>query len=468
MIVNSLLKFYSNSPLFIQSNEKLPIKASNSLPEFFQEEFPTFQEFIDVYYQYMSEKTDGFKSISSIKDIDEVGRKYLRLFYQMYAKDMPEFPYMNMADFIRNSKEFYVSRGSEDSFKFLFRIMFGQEIDIKYPKENMFAGSIGKWNQRVSIYVEIEDGEITEELVGRKLLIRALDGSTSSFVVNSYTEVSPNVYEIDVENFIKQNVIDGAKVFAFYSPQTQSYRLRGKVRSGSNKFVILSPGTNFLPGQVYTVDGPDGDIVVRVTATNVNDGIKQLEFVSFAGTTSGEFVRSIKNALVRFLPGTINTYTGYYENTDGFLSNQSKLQDSYFYQVFSYVIKSRVSRELYIDIMDKILHPTGLISFSEYETGSEYDLTLTPETDVNVDLDILDAINIYDEFQRKLKAFRGFSDTINITDRIQIAVKKYFEDEIEITDAGTLDYWKAGEYVEAGYTVGELYTTDQHIHISWP
>lgn len=467
MIVNSRFNLYSSSVFYLKTDEKLPPKASNSLPEFFQEEFPTFQKFIDLYYRYMSRRSEGYKGMSTIADIDEIGRKYLSAFYKMYAKDMPEFPYIGMADFIRNSRSFYVSRGSEDSFRFLFKIMFGEELEFKYPKENIFAGSIGKWNQPVSIYVEIEQGTLTEEIIGRKLLIKALDESTSSFIVKSIKELSPSIFEVEVDNFIRQNVVDGATVFAFLDSQTLQYKVKGKIRSGVNRFTVINPGVGFLVGQVYSVMSPEGEITFRITSTNEMDGIKQIEFINFAGVASSGFTENIKSATIQFELGTVNTYTGYYENTDGFLSNQSKLEDNYFYQIFSYVIKSKVSRELYIDLIDKILHPTGLISFSEYEVGSEYQNTITGDNTWELELDILDSINIYDNFERIFLAERDFSDTVEITDSSKFTLHKILSDNLNTTDSGDLELWKAGHYTTDGYTVGELYTTDELITDTW-
>lgn len=467
MIVNSKFTLYSHAPILIGHDEKLSVKASNSLPEFYQEEFPTFQEFIDVYYHYMSKRTPGFKTMNSMKDIDEVGKKYLQAFYKMYANDIPEFPYISMVDFIRNSKAFYISRGSEESFRFLFKIMFGQEIDMKYPRENIFAPSIGKWNQRVSIYVEIEHGTLNESIIGKKLLIRATDGSTSSFLVKNIITLGSNFFEVEVDNFIKQNVIGGAKIFAFYNAETKQYNLRGQVKLGLNNFKIVDPGTDFKPGQVFNITSPDGEISFRISAVDEDNGIKKIEFIEFAGISESNFTVLVESATIEFTLGAINTYTGYYENTDGFLSNQSKLEDNFFYQIFSYVIKSRVSRELYIDIIEKLLHPSGLISFSEFEAGSEYVITLLTVSDTNTSISSLDAINIHEEFEKKIKSFRAVSDTLNISDTVGWSLKRFFNDTFLIHDEGSLQLTKAGKYVASGYTDGELYTTDQLINRNW-
>jgi len=488
MIVLSIAQFYSASPLLISSDEKLPVKAANSLPEFFQEEFPTFQKFIDIYYQYKSQAREGYLTIGSIKDIDEVGAKYLEAFYKTFANNMPVFPYMGMADFVRNAKKFYVSRGSEDSFRFLFRIMFGMDIEFKYPKENMFSPSSGKWSQKVTIYLRVTIGTIDGTLIGKKLLIKNPSGSSLTLTVKSYRLISQSVgnsiwvdsenwddidvwadtvavtgslYEIEVEQFASQTVSTGDRVFALINPSTLAYTLQGEITSTLSSYTVTTPGTDFRLGSVHEYNSPSGMLSYRVTALDSNKGIKRIEFLSFPDEyTVSPVTQTIEGATIQFTANAVNRYSGYYENTDGFLSNNSKLQDSYFYQIFSYVIKSRVSRELYEDLVNRILHPSGLIMFSEYEKLGSHTMGITATSDIDRSLDILDSVNIYDTFVRTAAFTRGLSDTIDITETFSIAIGKIFSDTVSLTDSGVVNYWAAGEYTVLGYTDPEFYTTD--------
>ena len=52
-------------------------------------------------------------------------------------------------------------------------------------------------------------------------------------------------------------------------------------------------------------------------------------------------------------------------SNDGFLSDTKYIQDSYFYQSFSYVIKTGQGVDVWRDYVKKILHPSGFIFFGE-------------------------------------------------------------------------------------------------------
>lgn len=63
--------------------------------------------------------------------------------------------------------------------------------------------------------------------------------------------------------------------------------------------------------------------------------------------------------------GSYDTDQNLYLDNKGFLSNTIKLQDSYFYQKFSYVIKTARNISEWEDIFTRLVHPSGFIFFGE-------------------------------------------------------------------------------------------------------
>ena len=59
-----------------------------------------------------------------------------------------------------------------------------------------------------------------------------------------------------------------------------------------------------------------------------------------------------------------------YLDNNGFCSDRKKIQDSYYYQDYSYVIKTSKTFELWKDIVTKILHPAGFIFFGQIKVIS--------------------------------------------------------------------------------------------------
>jgi len=86
------------------------------------------------------------------------------------------------------------------------------------------------------------------------------------------------------------------------------------------------------------------------------------------GSISGARTRIVDSASggVRGEIGAIGLTTGEFLNADGFISEGSKrIQDSFYYQDYSYVIRIGQSVNKYRDAVKKLLHPVGLALFGE-------------------------------------------------------------------------------------------------------
>ncbi len=77
---------------------------------------------------------------------------------------------------------------------------------------------------------------------------------------------------------------------------------------------------------------------------------------------------------------SLGIYPGRWINTDGFLDSDKKIEDSFFYQDFSYVLKVSKSLNVYQGIVKKLLHPAGTILFGEVDINVEYMLGPTYKT----------------------------------------------------------------------------------------
>jgi hypothetical protein len=77
-------------------------------------------------------------------------------------------------------------------------------------------------------------------------------------------------------------------------------------------------------------------------------------------------------AIIKCIVGPVAKYQGYYIGTDGFLDDVIKIQDSKFYQKYSYVL---VADERLVDFntyVKSFIHPAGLALFSEYQLQNNY------------------------------------------------------------------------------------------------
>lgn len=89
---------------------------------------------------------------------------------------------------------------------------------------------------------------------------------------------------------------------------------------------------------------------------------------SFSSTESSTSTTTSDNsAIISFSIGAVANYPGYYATSNSMLDNPaSVLQDSLFYQQFSYLIKSDYQLREFEQYVKNYLHPAGTKMFSEY------------------------------------------------------------------------------------------------------
>lgn len=180
---------------------------------------------------------------------------------------------------------------------------------------------------------------------------------------------------------------------------------------------ITLPGNNYTNGDIlfFSGGGRPANLASAYVTTNSIGSI-----TSITMTYAGVGYDSIPTITVRSNTGTgavltttIKEFTtdyevtgkitkagigkkpGYWTTTRGFLNSDKYIQDSYFYQDFSYQIKAGVTLNKYRDIMYNTFHPAGTELFGKYFSNIKENLSISladtdrylTDTDGNIILD---------------------------------------------------------------------------------
>lgn len=114
--------------------------------------------------------------------------------------------------------------------------------------------------------------------------------------------------------------------------------------------------------------------ISRKIAKNVNNWELILQPSSISGTfVSGETLTATawdwsdrtSSQVTMLLNTNLETAAGAFQNTRSMLSNDQVIQDSYYFQQFSYVLRSRIGRDTWAGAVLKELHPVGLALFND-------------------------------------------------------------------------------------------------------
>ena len=150
---------------------------------------------------------------------------------------------------------------------------------------------------------------------------------------------------------------------------------------------------------VTTLESGNGNLLSEEGLTFVNEISGQFETNQTIINTTGASAKIISgsgnHAEARGIIGPIGRTLGKFVNADGKISESSKkIQDSFFYQEYSYVVKVGQSIDKYRDAVKKLLHPIGLALFGE----------VTVQSTVNA------STNVTAAFSQVLHTIRSFLD----------------------------------------------------------
>ena len=125
--------------------QKTSLLVNRQVPEFIREEHPLFITFIEAYYEYLetvqgTQKNDlvsKAKELRYVSDVDESINSFEESFINNYASLIPQDALINKDFLIKNILPLYLARGNQKSFELLFRLLYGTEVEITFPKDNI-------------------------------------------------------------------------------------------------------------------------------------------------------------------------------------------------------------------------------------------------------------------------------------------------------------------------------------------
>jgi hypothetical protein len=134
----------------IESGQKTSLLIPSQLPEFVRDDpnYANFVLFLQAYYEWMEQTgqvTDRTKNILNYVDIDQTSSEFLEYFYDEF---LPYFPQDILADKVKVAKvarQLYQSKGTQASFRFLFKTLFNSDVEFFYTKDAVLRASAGKW-----------------------------------------------------------------------------------------------------------------------------------------------------------------------------------------------------------------------------------------------------------------------------------------------------------------------------------
>jgi hypothetical protein len=301
---------------------KLSLMAGRALPRFVKEEYPQFLNFIKGYFQYLERDGGEYTVVSEMLDsvdIDNTVDDYLFYFKNEYMPGFPDSMAVEARFIIKKIKDYYSAKGTESSFEFLFRTLFDSPVEFYYPKIDMLRVSDGAWILPYYLMIEKLDGQVNNPDLF-ELLDQKIQGKTSG-----------------ATGYIDARLLLTVPTLA--DPEVILLKFGASVTELSGEFIA-------------------GEEVTVISSRIDEYGVALPEIPDF------RIIETVESGSGIIQPA------GRYADSGGFISWDKRIQDSYYYQDFSYELISEIPVKFYDEVIRRLVHPSGYMMFGKVEKKS--------------------------------------------------------------------------------------------------
>ena len=284
--------------------KKVSPLIEQQFPEYIRENGPRFVAFMEAYYEYMEQTGKAGHAVRTLNDNQDIDRtvvEFVEYFRREFALNIPKSALADKRLIVKHIREFYRSRGSQKSFKFLFHILFGSEVNFYYPGEDILRASDGRWIRETILTVEKQSGDIN------LLDGRIVTGQTSGAIgriqnIVTLLNLGVEVFKLTVESVTGQ--------FLDHELVTDGFGNTVRVKADIGGIVtqsITDGGVFNATGDALELMGETSGAVAQAKVSKIENSTTALTFTISKG---GSGYRTGINSLFNIeSPGQIGTET---------------------------------------------------------------------------------------------------------------------------------------------------------------
>ena len=154
----------------------------NQFPAVYREEGPQLVAFVKAYFEFLENDEESSTKLArqlfDVNDIDNTLNSFIVNYKEKYLKD---FPFKSSTDkrfMIKHIMDYYRSKGSTQSIELLMKMLYGEEIEVYYPSQDILKPSESKWLR--PSYIEVNKSKRTAGFVDKQ--VRGSRSGATAFV----------------------------------------------------------------------------------------------------------------------------------------------------------------------------------------------------------------------------------------------------------------------------------------------
>lgn len=117
-------------------------KVVEVLPEHFREDYPKLISLLEAYNDYMDSDgnvNDSLRQVLRARDVDGLSLKFLEYLLYEIGSGISADNFRDPQEIVKVFPDFYRIKGSLFSAKAFFRALYGEDVEIMYPKDLLFT-----------------------------------------------------------------------------------------------------------------------------------------------------------------------------------------------------------------------------------------------------------------------------------------------------------------------------------------
>ncbi len=191
-------------------DSKLSSIIQYKLPQFVQDEHEMFIAFVKAFYEYAEQEGNWLHFMERYQrnlDVDRADDDFLDQYLKEFATTFPKNTMIPSNQLLKLMREFYLSKGSEDSFRFAFTILYNADIEIIYPREFMYVPSSGSYSADLIAYItgdnwfklNIDNNDLSATIEGNT----SGSGAVIDSIISTYIE-GQQILQLEISSYNSQ------------------------------------------------------------------------------------------------------------------------------------------------------------------------------------------------------------------------------------------------------------------------
>ena len=438
------------------------------VPSHIRENYPELIKFITAYFDFLEQTNESAyfqNTLPNQRDIRTQEQEFFRLIQKEIGLFAPRKYAANPKVFYDHVSDLWRSKGSKEAIETFFRLFLDDVVEIHYPWSQVLIPSDGRWVIDSVLRVSVISGD-PNDFAGKTI---KQVGSDAEARVD---RVERRVYSDGVIHEL--TLVQGTQIGSFDSREriVTNEGLEAEIYRSVSNLEVTNAGTGYQRGDRIRVEGFEGfSFTAFVSGVDADGGITDTRISNYGAGNTPDHIKASNTSEIYYFEdfllyqysddtqvgpsevifdidtnngsganfnlnySALITTDGEYDGIRGQLDESIVLQDSDFYQKFSYEVSTAYSTRRWIDTLKRTVHPAGMEVFGNVRIHEKLDNTISSSV-------IYTAITTPSEYQllerpRFISNPLAFSQNYTIPEEVFFSEAyvgtEYFNDEFVAT-----------------------------------